>query len=434
MVATKRKGSGEMNGLLRNKGYITLMLAQAISSIGDWLSIIAVITLVGLKWNASPMEVSLVMFCMATPMALLGPVSGVVADRFSRKTLMVVSDLVRGVLILLLAIAESLWMVYLILFTIGIFSSIFVPAKNGKLKELVGQESMKSAMSITSMIDSSTKIIGPLLSGLLVAIIGSKPVFIVDSVTFFVSALLILLLPTVIRLPEDIFEKKETIQFSFKEEFHYGLSFIKSNTFLLTGLFFLGMSMLVLQVSDTQFIVLIRELTEASPDLFGYLVTSSGIGTLISGIILAKKTNYNAFLLMLLGVCGIGISFGMMGLFTHYDFDMSILWAPIFGLLAGLAVGLVFVPFQASVQTETPVHMTGRVFGVINSVTTTATIIGPLVGGWLSTIIGVIPTFLITGSTLVILSLIAFLSNRKTERGNVNVSQSQQGAPGTTTS
>ena len=70
-----------MNTLFKNKGYVTLMTAQAISSIGDWLSIVAIITLVGLKWNASPMEVSLVIFCLALPMALFGPIAGTVADR-----------------------------------------------------------------------------------------------------------------------------------------------------------------------------------------------------------------------------------------------------------------------------------------------------------------------------------------------------------------
>ncbi|WP_052019673.1 hypothetical protein [Mesobacillus boroniphilus] len=60
-----------MGGLLKNKGFITLMLAQLISSIGDWLSVIAIITMVGLKWEASPMEVSFIILCLAVPMALL---------------------------------------------------------------------------------------------------------------------------------------------------------------------------------------------------------------------------------------------------------------------------------------------------------------------------------------------------------------------------
>ncbi|MGP4077503.1 MFS transporter [Halobacillus sp. K22] len=420
-----------MKRLLKNKGYITLMSAQAISSIGDWLSIVAIITLVGLKWEASPLEVSFVFLCLAVPMALFGPVAGIVADRFNRKTLMIVSDVVRAGLILLLTVASSLWMVYATLLAVGIFSSLFIPAKNGKLKEIVAEEDMKGAMSITSMIDSSTKILGPLVSGLLVTVFGAQQVFMIDSATFAVSAVILLFIPNAV--PHEL-SKTEGAQESFKKEFVLGFSFIKSSRFMLVGLTLVGLSLLILQMADSQLIVLIRELTYASPDLFGYLVTGSGLGMFTAGFLLAKKTDYNPYPLMLLGVCGIGASFGMMGLLTHYDFGYSILWAPGLGFTGGFSASLIFVPFQATVQVSSPVHMTGRVFGVLNSVMTTATIIGPLLGGWIATIIGVVPTFTITASLLVLVSLIGFLTKRKVERGNADVSTSKQRTPEATTS
>ncbi|PGL66783.1 MFS transporter [Bacillus sp. AFS055030] len=417
-----------MRGLRRNKGFLTLMFAQAISNIGDWLSIVAIITLVGLKWNASPMEVSFIILCLAVPMALLGPVAGTIADRFSRKQLMVLSDIVRAGLFVLLALANTLWMVYICLFTIGLFSAVFNPAKNGMLKELVPNDEIKSAMSITTMIDSATKIFGPILSGILVSAAGTTPVFYINSVSFIFSAILIFMLPKVI---EQIKEEKmkDKAKSSYKTEFMEGVTFIKSNTQILVGMLFLGFSLLILQLSDSQIIVLIRELKGASPGLFGYLVTGSGVGMFLSSLILAKKTNYRAYHLMLIGVCGIGLGFGMMALFTHFNLNFSIVWAPLLGLFAGFAAGIVFVPFQASVQVDTPVELTGRVFGVIGSVTTTATIIGPLLGGWLSTVFGVIPTFILTSSLLVFVSLIGFLTKNRVERGKKDVSESQQGAP-----
>ncbi|WP_273853454.1 MFS transporter [Guptibacillus spartinae] len=421
-----------MNALVKNKGYVTLMIAQTISSIGDWLSIVAVITLVGLKWDASPMEVSLIILCLALPMALFGPVAGTVADRMSRKALMITSDLVRAGLILFLTVADSLLIVYVCLFTVGAFSAIFIPAKNGKLKELVTDSNMKSAMAITSMIDSSTKVIGPLLSGILVSILGSQLVFMIDSGTFLLSALLIVFLPSALSTTNPM--TGENDKPSFVKEFSQGVTYVKSNAQLLVGLFFLGISLLIVQLSDSQLIVLLRQLTDVSPDLFGYLVASSGIGMFLSGMILAKKTNYQAFSYMMLGVCGIGLSFGMMAVLTYYDIGFSIVWGPLFGVLAGFAVSFVFVPFQATVQVDTPVQMTGRVFGVINSVTTTATIIGPLLGGWLSTIIGVIPTFMMTASLLVLLSVAGFLKKSKRKWRKRDVSKSQQGTHGETTS
>ncbi|MCA0172619.1 MFS transporter [Bacillus sp. RAR_GA_16] len=419
-----------MNSLVKNKDYVTLMVAQTVSSIGDWLSIVAVITLVGLKWNASPMEVSFIILCLALPMALFGPVAGTVADRLNRKWLMIASDLVRAGLILILTIADSLMVVYACLFIVGAFSAIFIPAKNGMLKELVTDSDMKSAMAITSMIDSSTKVIGPLLSGLLVAALGAKLVFFIDSGTFLLSALFIAFLPKSQSIITGTFSEKP----SFKNEFSQGVRYVKSNASLLIGLFFLGISLLIVQLSDSQLIVLLRELTQVSPDLFGYLVASSGIGMFLSGLYLAKKTDYQSFSFMMIGVCGIGLSFGMMAVLTYFDIGLSLVWGPIFGVLAGFSVSFVFVPFQATVQVDTPVHMTGRVFGVINSVTTTATIIGPLLGGWLSTMIGVIPTFMMTASLLVLLAVTGYFTKSKQKWRKSHVSESQQGTHGKATS
>ncbi|MFG6149178.1 MFS transporter [Halobacillus sp. B23F22_1] len=419
--------------LSKNRGYVTLMTAQVISSLGDWLSIVAIITLVGLKWEATPMQVSLVFLCLALPMALLGPAAGTVADRMNRKLLMMMSDLVRAGLFLVLAFAETLWLVYLCLFTIGAFSAVFVPAKNGKLKELVAPEHMKSAMSVTSMIDSSTKVMGPLLSGLLVAAFGAKIVFFIDSASFFLSAIFIFLLPKSLEtLNEE--QGEEGHRFTFKHEFLTGLSFIQRDSFIVMGLAFLGVSLLILQLADSQIIILIRDLSTASPDLFGYIVTASGLGMFLAGWRLAKKTDYRAFPNMLAGVSGLGISFAMMGVCTYFDVAFSILWGPLFGLTGGFAASHIFVPFQATVQVETPVHMTGRVFGVINSVMTIATIIGPLLGGWLASQFGAVPTFIVTASILVLISFTGYLAKNKVERGRVHGTESQPGTPGATTS
>ncbi len=411
------KVQGNLNNkLLKNKSYCILMLAQVISSIGDWLSIVAVITLVGLEWNAKPIEVSLIFFCLAAPMALLGPAAGVIADRFNRKSLMIFSDVVRAVFIFLLTMADTIWMVYLCLLVVGTFSTLFIPAKNGKLKEIVHDSEMKNAMAFSSMIDSSTKVAGPLLSGVLVSAFGAQFVFYIDSATFALSAFILFFLPKALLSLNGHEADQNKDRPSFKNEFKLGLSFIKSSTLIFAGMLFMGTSLLFIQFADSQLIVLIRELTAASPNTFGYLVTASGVGMVLSGLFLTKKTNYNSFSFMFYGAFGIGISFGLMAVLTHFDAGFSFIWTAVLGFFCGFSVSFVFVPYYASVQLITPAHMTGRVFGIINSVATTATVIGPLLGGWLSTIIGVIPAFVISAFFLLLLSFSGMLAKNKARK------------------
>ncbi|WP_128894408.1 MFS transporter [Longirhabdus pacifica] len=423
--------------LQKNKPFIILMTAQLISSIGDWLSLIAIISMVGLKWNAAPMEIAFIYLCLAFPMVSFGPLAGTFADRLNRKVLMIASDVGRAGLILLLIIADSMAIVYVCLFLIGTLSAVFIPAKNGKLKELVPHQQMKSAMAITSMIDSSTKILGPLLSGLLVSTFGATTVFLLDSMTFIVSAIFIGFVPkTYSMLKKEHTHNNENQQLnpqhkiSFKKDFLEGLSFLKRNTYLLFGMLYLGISLFILQLIDSQIIVLIRELSNPSPELFGYIVSAVGVGMFITGFILSKKTTYNTIFLMMVGVCGMGVAFAILTLLTYLDTASAIIWGPSIGLLAGFASALVFIPFQASVQMETPVHMTGRVFGVLTSIMNTATILGPLAGGMLVVIVGIIPAFTITSILLIAISTIGFVLKGNIERRKIDVSKSERSTQG----
>ncbi|WLD92458.1 MFS transporter [Alkalihalobacillus sp. AL-G] len=413
------------NSLLRNKSFVALISAQTISSIGDWLSIIAIFSLVGLRWEATPFEMSLVILSMALPMAVMGTVGGVIADRVERKFLMVASDVIRAILIIIISFASNLYVIYICLFFTGLLSALFMPAKNGKLKEILSDTEIKPAMAISSMIDSGSKIIGPLLSGLLVTFVGIIPVFYIDALTFIVSAIIIVLLPKGnfdTAAEHDTGKKK-----SFSHEIVLGFQFIRKNAFLFYGLMLLTISLLVLQLADSQIVILFREIENASPSLLGTAITGTGTGMLVVGAILSKKNEYPAFLYIVLGVVGAGVSFASLAALTVYNTPLPFLWAPGIAFVAGLSGGLVFIPFQANVQVETPVHMTGRVFGLINSIMMTATIIGPILGGWLATEFGIIPTFIATGSLLACIGSIAFLNRNRVERSDGVVTEGQRG-------
>lgn len=115
----------EAKKLFQNKGYVYMIAAQTLSSLGSWLDMLALMGLVALKWNASPLEMSGVILMLVAPMVLLAPIAGVLADRFERKHIMIISNVVCIVLVLGIAFSTALWQVYVLLFVRGFFETLF---------------------------------------------------------------------------------------------------------------------------------------------------------------------------------------------------------------------------------------------------------------------------------------------------------------------
>lgn len=393
--------------LLRNKPYRFLISAQLISNLGDWLSILAIFTLVGLKWNATPLEVSLIVLSLAIPMTLLGPISGVLADRLERKYIMIASDIARGFVIMGLIFADQLWHIYSLLFLLGVCSSLFNPAKNGKIKEIVPNQQMQQAASISSLIENGTKIIGPALSGFLLLLWDIKMIFVIDSLSFFLSALLLLKIPiNPSKLQTSSTENKSSQ--SFIREMKNGFTFIKSVPFIFYGTILMAVMMFVLQMADSQFVVLFRELKEVSSSLIGTVMAASGAGFIISGLLLSKIEVKKAVNSMISGCFILGAGFGSIAFLTYFQLPSPYVWASILACIGSLGAGFVFIPFQSTVMKATPSEMSGRTLGTIGSIMMFSSLTGPLAGGILGNYIGVVPLFLAASSGLCLLSVIAF--------------------------
>jgi MFS family permease len=392
--------------LLKNKPYQFLISAQLISNLGDWLSLLAVFTLVGLKWNATPLEISLIILSLAVPMTVLGPISGVFADRWERKFIMVASDIARGFVIFGLIFADQLWQIYVLLFLLGFFSAVFSPAKNGKLKEIVPDQHMQQAASISSLIENGTKIIGPALSGFLLTIWDFEMIFLFDTITFFLSALLLIKIP-VNHTKTSIGTKNKPSQ-SFVKELAEGFLFIKSVPFILYGIILLAIMMFVLQMADSQFVVLFRELKEVSASLIGTVMAASGAGFILSGLLLSKFELKKAVNSMIGGCFVLGFGFGSIGLLTYFQLPLPFVWASVAAFIGSAGAGFVFIPFQSSVMRKTPSEMSGRTLGTIGSIMMFSSLVGPLTGGIVGNYLGVVPLFIIASSGLCIISVVAF--------------------------
>ncbi|MFC4617164.1 MFS transporter [Camelliibacillus cellulosilyticus] len=406
--------------LFKIKGYLPLLSAQIISNLGDWLDILALLALIGMKWQASPFAVSVAMFCLAVPSIVFGSFAGVLADRFDRKTLMIIADLVRAAAVIGIAFSTALWQVYLLLIVKSIFGIIFNPAESGKIKEMVPENLMQSAVATRELVNNGAKIIGPMISGVLVASVGIQWSFYLDSLSFLLSAAFLLGLPGRRREQStlDNGPASKTARKSFFEQFTEGLSLIKQSPKLLVGLIVFSLTLLVLQISDSQIVILIREIKQSPVSILGWIMAGSGAGMIAVALFLGKKQIRAYFSALSIGCVGVGFGYILLGLLIHLPFLWMAIAYPVIAFIAGGSFAFVMIPFDVMAQKLTPVTHTGRVFGTIGSVTTTATVIGMLSGGLITEAFNVIFTFVFAGGLLVLVGIVVSSCRRRLESGD----------------
>lgn len=185
-------GYGEL--LRGNRSFRFLWLGQVVSQMGDWFDTIAVYT-IALRLTGSSRSVALIMVARFLPSVVMGPLSGVVADRFSRRSIMITTDLLRAVVVLgflFIRRPDQMWLVYVLTVTQLAFSAFFEPAKTAAIPSIVSDRELLPANAIASVTWSVMLTLGAALGGFVAGWFGTDVAFVLDSLTFVASALLIL--------------------------------------------------------------------------------------------------------------------------------------------------------------------------------------------------------------------------------------------------
>ncbi len=175
----------------QNPAYRRLWAAQAVSLVGDWFTLIALSVIVSRQTGRSGLAFAGLLLTHLVPAAVIGPMAGVLVDRFDRKRLLVASDLVRALLVaLMIGVLQTglLWPVYAIAFLHYTVSTVFEPARSALLPRIVGMESIVAAQTMSSVTWSVMAAMGGVLGGTLVALVGTEMAFAIDGLTFLISA------------------------------------------------------------------------------------------------------------------------------------------------------------------------------------------------------------------------------------------------------
>lgn len=210
--------------LLRKRpSFRKLWLAALISLTGDWFNTIASMMIVN-RYTDTDLAISWILIARTLPRFLLGPLAGVFADRFDRKKIMVVSDLMRAVIVLSFLLVdrpERVWLIYVLTTMQFVLASFFEPSNSALLPGLVeGKAELMSANVLMSITWSSMLAIGAALGGVFAGIFGAETALVMDAATFLLSAYL------VIRIPYQVAKKPVEEQVSGYRDMIEGFSYV----------------------------------------------------------------------------------------------------------------------------------------------------------------------------------------------------------------
>ena len=180
--------------LLRtNRNFRLLFIGQMISQLGDWFNSVAVFALL-LDLTGSATAVAWMLIVNFLPIAIVGPMAGVVVDRVNRRRVMIAADVVRGVLILGLLLvrrADQIWIAYVVMALTVSASAFFEPARTATIPNITAADQLLAGNALSSAMWSAMLAIGASIGGLVTALAGRDAAFVLNAVSFFASAIFI---------------------------------------------------------------------------------------------------------------------------------------------------------------------------------------------------------------------------------------------------
>lgn len=222
-----------------NRNFRNLLIGQVISELGNWFNFIASLGLVRLVSEASPMAAGILFAARLLPFAIASPLAGTFVDRFSRRQVMIITDLTRvGVALayLLVRSPEDLWIAYVATAMLSVFGAFFDGAKNATTPNLAGKEGLLAGTALMFSSRFLLMAIGSALGGWASAVFGYQVAFLINAASFAASAYTVWLIPEEATRDEFTAERMagRAARDSFVTELREGLRYTIKNHFALT--------------------------------------------------------------------------------------------------------------------------------------------------------------------------------------------------------
>jgi len=394
--------------LRRNRDFRRLFLASVISLGGDWFLFVALGGLV-LEVTGEATAVGIMIFAQEAPIFLATPWAGWLADRFDRRRLMIACDLARTVICaaFLLVGPGNLWLAYALLVCLSLFAAVFDPAQSAALPNVVDPEDLPTANALGGSLWGTMLAVGAALGGVVAAIFGRNVAFIVDAVSFALSAVFLLGVDRAFSAPREHDEHigiadatRETIRYARRDRRVWALVSVK---------FGFGAAAGVLAMIA----VFARQVFHAGDVGFGLLMAARGVGALIGPFIghrLAGPGHRRLLPVIACSLATFGIGYGLLGL-------APALWLAAASILvAHLGGGSQWVLSTYGLQRLVPDAIRGRIFAFDFALITLSLGTSSLVVSSLADHIGARPAVLLAGGVAVAWAGIWWLLTRTVRR------------------
>ena len=372
----------------RHRNFRILFPANALSNIGTWVQIIAQDWLVLQLTDNNGFYLGLVTAIQFVPVMLLSLHGGVLADRVDKRKLLIATNTLAALAcyalgILVVAEVIQLWHVFVCAAVLGIASAIDAPIRQSFTAEIVGDDDVANAVSLNSANFNMGRLVGPALSGILIANFDTGPSFLINATSYlFVIGSLFFM-----RSSDFFSQKKEKTLGTIREGLHYAMA--RPDLYVVMALIFFA-STFGLNFQIFNALMATKEFGKG-PASYGLLGTYVAIGSLAGALISARLERFRDSML----VVRLGVVFSLVVIATAFmpTYWIYSLWLPIGGVSA-LAM---LISANSYVQVNSDPAVRGRVMGIYLLIFMGGTPLGSLFIGYMTEAVGVRETIFICG-------------------------------------
>ncbi len=404
MPGTDDTATGPLALLRVNPPFRTLTVARVVSFVGDSLSLVALMLHVAATTGQALAVAALLLVGEVVP-ALFSPLSGAVGDRFDRRRVMVVCELVQAAVLLALALTLALTLpplpVLLVLVGVrAVAGQVFAPASRAAVPALVAGRDLETANATVGFGANGAEAVGPLLAAAMLLFLGVPGVLLVDAASFVVSAVLLARLPA---LPPAA--DRTGPPASLFGQARAGLGYIASSRPVL--IIVAGFCAVVAAngIDDVALLVLATEDLRAGESVVAVLLAGVGIGLLVGYLLLARGARKASMVVLL--VAGFAVS-SLGNLLTGLAWAVAM--AFVLQTVRGLGIAAMDVAHVTMLQRLVPNQMLGRVFGNLYGAIGVAAAVSYLGGGLLLDATGAPTTFVVAGAAGSVATLVVALT------------------------